>query len=259
MSVILLPMTRPPPWVPVLPGRLFAVAIGNDGSPVGRAGSDSRVVLPGIAGLRYTPDFLDSGEEATLVEQIDRNPWNGEMQRRVQHYGFRYDYRTRQTPASERARPLPGWARDVARRLCESEFLPEMPDQLIVNEYRGDQGIGRHRDSLCFADGIATVSLLESWEMVFRRLDGREAARTLRLERGSVAILTGESRYDWTHEIPKRWSEPSAAGPGGRRGGRTPRGRRLSLTFRRVLPAGVEFGSQPRPRRSLPLEGRVPR
>lgn len=251
-------MTRPPPAVPVPSGRLFAAAIGNDGSPVGRPGPDSRVVPAGIPGLHYTPDFLDADEEATVVERIDRNPWNGEMQRRVQHYGFRYDYRTRQTPASERARPLPGWARAVARRLCESGFLPELPDQLIVNEYRGDQGIGRHRDSLCFADGIATVSLLESWKMVFRRLDGREAARTLRLERGSVAVLAGEARYDWTHEIPKRWSEPSAAGPGGRRGGRTPRGRRLSLTFRRVLPAGVEFGSQSRPRRSLPLEGRVP-
>ena len=250
-----------PPGASVLPGRLFVAGRGNDGPPAGRPGPDARVVSPGIPGLRYAPDFLGADEEATVVERIDRNPWSEELRRRVQHYGFRYDYRTRQTPAVEQGRPLTGWARAIARRLCEGGFLPEMPDQLIVNEYRGNQGIGRHRDSLCFADGIATVSLLESWEMVFRRADGREAARAFRLERGSVAVLTGEARYDWTHEIPKRWSEP-APGHGGGGHGRTPRGRRLSLTFRRVLPAGWETGSspgsQPRPRRSLPLEGRVP-
>lgn len=251
-------MTRVSSGVPVEPGRLFAADLGNDAAPTGDPEAASRPALSGIPGLRYAPDFLDAGEEATVVERIDRNPWNEEMQRRVQHYGFRYDYRTRQTPAFEQGRPLTGWARAIARRLCEESFLSEMPDQLIVNEYRGNQGIGRHRDSLCFADGIATISLLESWEMVFRRSDGREAARSLRLERGSVAVLTGEARYDWTHEIPRRWSELSAVGQRGGRGGRTPRGRRLSLTFRRVLPAGVESGSQPRPRRSLPLEGRVP-
>ena len=48
---------------------------------------------------------------------------------------------------------------------------------------------------------------------------------TLRLDRRSAAILTGDARYRWTHEIPKRKNEP----------GRVARGRRLSLTFRKVL------------------------
>ena len=145
----------------------------------------------------------------------------------MQHYGWRYDYKARQVDASMRLGPLPEWATRLARKLVSSRLLADPPDQVIVNEYVGDQGISRHVDAeTSFADGIATISLLESWEMVFReRGEGRGRNVTLRLDRRSAAILTGDARYRWTHEIPKRKHEP----------GRVARGRRISLTFRKVL------------------------
>ena len=77
-----------------------------------------------------------------------------------------------------------------------------------------------------FADGIGTISLLESWEMVFRARGGERGRKvTQRLDRRSAAIMIGDARYRWTHEIPERKYEP----------GRVARGRRISLTFRRVL------------------------
>ena len=93
-------------------------------------------------------------------------------------------------------------------------------------------GISRHVDvETSFADGIATISLLESWEMVFREKKTRGRTVTQRLDRRSAAIMTGDARYRWTHEIPKRKHEP----------GRVERRRRISLTFRKVLtsPDGV--------------------
>ena len=62
--------------------------------------------------------------------------------------------------------------------------------------------------------------------MVFReRGEGRGRNVILRLDRRSAAVMTGDARYRWTHEIPKRKNEP----------GRVARGRRISLTFRKVL------------------------
>ena len=194
-----------------------------------------RAVRPepaGVPGLNYRSDFISEGEEKDLVTEIDRAGWSSELQRRVQHYGWRYDYKARRIDASMRIGPLPEWAAPLARRLVSSGLLTDLPDQVIVNEYVGDQGISRHVDvETSFADGIATISLLESWEMTFRERKKRGRKVTKRLDRRSAAIMTGDARYRWTHEIPKRKHEP----------GRVERRRRISLTFRKVLapPDGV--------------------
>lgn len=245
MSVIISGVPQLPPGVPVLPGRLFAVDHGRDEPPVDRSPSDSGLGIPGLA---YLPEFLDESEESRIVEEIDRSEWNTDLTRRVQHYGWTYDYRQREVADSMRLGDLPTWAATIAGRLVGAGLLAEMPDQVIVNEYLGNQGISRHRDHPRFADGIATVSLLESWEMVFRRRDEPQDRRAFVLERRSVAVMTGEARYEWTHEIPQRKSEP-VTGPGGERRGWRPRGRRLSLTFRQVLPdRAVRPDSPTRPR-----------
>ena len=194
-----------------------------------------------VPGLKYVPDFIDEREEKELVDVIDRADWSRELQRRVQHYGWRYDYKARQIDASMRIGLLPDWAVGLARRLVSEGLLTDPPDQVIVNEYKGDQGIAKHVDSENFADGIATISLLESWEMVFREKKKRGDKVTQRLDRRSAAIMTGDARYRWTHEIPKRKYEPRPAG-------RVERRRRISLTFRRVLapPDGVRAGGGPR-------------
>ena len=120
--------------------------------------------------------------------------------------------------------PLPDWACKLAHRLIAKELVHQLPDQVIVNEYIDTQGIRAHADSPSFADGIATISLLESWEMVFREKNAKRKVNQV-LDRRSVAIMNGDARYRWTHEIPNRKTEP----------GRVKRGRRISLTFRKVI------------------------
>lgn len=118
------------------------------------------------------------------------------------------------------ARPDMPVADALGSRLVEVGLLPEMPDQLIVNEYEGKKGISRHIDGRSFAEGIAMISLLETWEMNFRKA-GRKVP--VALARRSATIIRGEARSGWTHEIPKRKFEPSVA-PGGA-DSRSPSGR----------------------------------
>ena len=114
-----------------------------------------------------------------------------------------------------------------------------MPDQVIINEYRAGQGIAAHIDvPASFADGIATISLLESWEMVFHApVRSREARKVPQLlERRSVAVMRGAARWKWKHEIVGRNSDPPVDGIGKQRRRRQ---RRISLTFRKVRLAAV--------------------
>ncbi len=188
----------------------------------------------GIPGLIYKPGFITDEDEAKLVALIDEAEWSTELQRRVQHYGWRYDYTQRQIDESMRAGELPAWARRIAQRLADEGWMKDLPDQVIVNEYCGNQGISRHIDQpQIFAEHVATISLLETWGMVFRHSASKRKVE-IPLERRSVAVLTGDARYKWTHEIPKRKNELRMDQQGKRR--RVARSRRISLTFRRTRP-----------------------
>jgi alkylated DNA repair dioxygenase AlkB len=173
-----------------------------------------------VPGLRYTAEWITADEELALLAAVDAAPWSTELRRRVQHYGMRYDYTSRAVAARERT-PLPDWAVALGARLTFE------PDQVIVNEYLPGQGISAHTDCVpCFGPEVAAVSLGSACTMEFAhdglRVDVPLAAR-------SLCLMTGPARYEWRHAIAARKSDPS---PGG---GRTPRGRRVSVTFRTVL------------------------
>ena len=191
-----------------------------------------QIESPDIPGLIYVPDFLRPDEEKNLVSVIEGCDWDADLiRRRVQQYGWKYNYKTREIDLSMHLGPLPNWAYVIAQRLVSAKLLHDFPDQVIVNEYVGEQGIRSHIDrESSFGDGIVMISLLESWEMIFREKRDIKNARKVPhlLERRSAAIMTGDARYLWTHEIPSRKYEPSE-------GGKIMRGRRISLTFRKVL------------------------
>lgn len=176
-------------------------------------------------GLSTIPDFISSDEELALLAEVDRGGWLPDLSRRVQHYGWKYDYKARKVESSSYMGPLPGWAADLAERLLRHGLVRELPDQVIVNEYVASQGIAKHIDCpSCFRGPVVTISLGESWAMLFRSPDGVQKIERV-LQRGSAVVLDGEVRERWTHEIPKRKKE-----------GAILRGRRVSLTFRKVNP-----------------------
>lgn len=180
-----------------------------------------------VAGLCYFPGFLSEEEQSAMVRSIDDHSWRNDLERRVQHYGWRYDYRARTVASEMRLGPLPDWLGRVAHRLyAETGLFDRAPDQAIVNEYEPGQGIALHVDRDCFGPAVATVSLGDDWEMKLRPVGGeRKDDRLLMLARGSVLVMTGEARFRWMHGIDRRKTED---------GGKRRRQRRLSLTFRTV-------------------------
>ena len=189
-----------------------------------------------IPGLTYRPDFINEEHEQRLIDWIDRQKWSSDLSRRVQHYGWRYDYKARKMDSSMQLGPLPKVLAVLAQRLIHQQLVLEMPDQVIVNEYKAGQGISPHIDATnSFADGVAMISLLESWEMAFHAPGSKGGKRSKvprLLERRSVAILHGDARWKWKHEIVKRKSDPYVDGTGKQR--KRFRKRRISLTFRKV-------------------------
>ncbi len=43
----------------------------------------------------YQSGFISAEEKKALIDVIDRQHWAKDLRRRVQHYGYRYDYKER--------------------------------------------------------------------------------------------------------------------------------------------------------------------
>lgn len=180
--------------------------------------------IPGLVVMR---DFVTKEQEIDLLQTIDTQPWQHDLKRRVQHYGYRYDYQARAVTRHSYLGPLPPWGSDIAQRLIKDGHFDDLPDQMIVNEYLPGQGISAHIDCVpCFGPVVASLSLGSACVMIFRHPKHHQKFDIV-LPQRSLAILTGPARYEWTHEIPARKSDII-------NGSRIPRDRRVSLTFRIV-------------------------
>ena len=164
----------------------------------------------------------------------DDSPWLDDLSRRVQHFGYKYDYSNRRLDATARIGPLPDWLIELARQVrgaasAEPRRLldPHRPFvQAIVNEYLPGQGIAPHIDRDCFGPVVATVSLGSAINMDFR-CDATGHEYVQRLEPRSLVLLHGAARSEWRHGIAKRQTDAWG-------GHKTQRQRRISITFRAI-------------------------
>jgi alkylated DNA repair dioxygenase AlkB len=181
-----------------------------------------------IPGLQYIPNYLTADEQDNLMTLINQQTWLTDLKRRVQHYGYRYDYKTRKVHENFYLGPLPEWLNPLAERLYADGHIADVPDQAIINEYEPGQGIARHVDCIpCFGDTIISLSLGSACMMVYTEIATRREVPIL-LMPGSLVVMEGESRYEWMHAIPSRKSDVL-------NGQVIKRGRRISVTFRKVL------------------------
>jgi alkylated DNA repair dioxygenase AlkB len=179
-------------------------------------------------GIKYVPNFITADLANFLISQLDLANWSNDLKRRVQQFGYLYDYRARRVLAESHLGPLPEWLEPVARTVGSAVNSSNVPDQVIANEYLPGQGISAHIDcEPCFGPVVASLSLLSHCEMVFRSTDPG-AKVSIILEPRSLIVLSDEGRYQWTHEIPARKSDTI-------NGQRQKRHRRVSLTFREML------------------------
>ncbi|KPH15019.1 alpha-ketoglutarate-dependent dioxygenase AlkB [Chryseobacterium sp. MEBOG06] len=178
-----------------------------------------------ITGLAYQDDFLSIEEESLIVSEIDNAIWDTNLKRRVQHYGYIYDYKKKNIDQDLKIGKLPDWLISLEGKIKKNFNLKNSFDQVIINEYEPGQGISNHIDCIpCFEDIIISVSLLSSCVMQFSK---DQEKHELLLNPRSILLLNGDARYNWKHGIKAvkndKWLNTII-----------PRERRISITFRKI-------------------------
>lgn len=125
---------------------------------------------------------------------------------------------------------IPAWLDKILEKITTEKLMPVLPDQLIINEYLPGQGITDHIDcEPCFGDTILSISLGSSIGMNFTDTNTNEKIPLI-LNAKSAIILSDDVRYRWKHGIQSKKSDMI-------NGMKILRGRRISLTFRKVIVA----------------------
>jgi len=110
-----------------------------------------------------------------------------------------------------------------------SQNLGQYFDQLTINEYQPGSGIPPHTDSHApFEEPLISISLFSDIVILFRNPLTSEEINVL-IPARSAFVMTGESRYLWTHAINTRKIDRTESGLSFRR-------RRVSLTYRKSRP-----------------------
>lgn len=190
---------------------------------------DEHPKVPTIPGLQYIPEYLTERQESWLIGTIEKGEWLSDLQRKVQHFGYRYSYKLGDKNLYP-ANPFPEWAKRLGRKLREDGIFEEIPDQLIINDYQPGQGIAHHIDrEELFGDKIVSISLLSPYVMEFLKKKTKETRDKMKilLEPRSALVISGEARHEWLHGIPGKLTDEFE-------GEKWKRGRRISLTFRNV-------------------------
>lgn len=181
-----------------------------------------------ISGLTHVPNYIDLDQQNQLIDVIDQQQWSIKLKRRVQHYGYRYDYKNGLLASASYLGALPDWAENIARKLLRDGLTQNAFDQLVVNEYQPGQGITPHVDCIpCFGATIISLSLGSSCVMDFTHPQTEEKVAIL-LSPGDLVVMQGEARYSWQHSIAPRKKDSY-------KGQELHRTRRISMTFREVL------------------------
>jgi alkylated DNA repair dioxygenase AlkB len=169
------------------------------------------VDLPG--GFRYLDDFITVEEEASLASEIGRIEFSTfEMRgvvarRRVAFFGRSYDSGRTSTP------PMPPFLLPWRDKIAVwAGVEADAFAMALINEYAPGAPIGWHRDAPPYGV-VAGLSLLSPCTMKLRPYvqpgahqrgagERRIATHSIRLERRSVYLMSGEARSAYEHHIP---------------------------------------------------------
>ncbi|KAK4031234.1 alkylated DNA repair protein alkB 8 [Parachaetomium inaequale] len=223
-------------------------------------------------GLMLIRDFITAAEEAAMIEAFHaRDPLKeGDMKpkkRISQHFGHHFDYTT--FGASEtHFTPVPLYITSFLPRLPIQSYLP---DQFTVQYYPPGSGIPPHVDThSMFGEALYSLSFGSAVPMQFR-MSGPNDARKMRLPKRSaqtdntesttslalseqshkpdeeqtptwelllparsLLLMTGPSRYGYTHAIRPRKTDVINGSTVQRQG-------RYSITMRSIR-RGIEIG-----------------
>ncbi|XP_011311375.1 alkylated DNA repair protein alkB homolog 8 [Fopius arisanus] len=183
-------------------------------------------------GLRVIEDFITPEQETLLLEKVD---WSEEdssselKHRKVKHFGFEFRYDTNRVDPDDPISPIPEEFTFLQKLFGNHHCGQFIYDQLTINRYLPGQGIPPHIDThSVFEDPILSLSLGSACVMDFRK---KEKKIGILLPPRSLLVMSGESRYTWSHGICPRHSDIVSEDNGMTT---RPRGIRTSFTFRKV-------------------------
>ena len=209
--------------------QLDLFSLTNQQSPLPQPSPSNAEAIEAIGGFKYIEDYISESQHEWLLGLIDTNQWLKDLRRRVQHYGFKYDYKARKVNRDMRIGQLPKWLQKLGQKLYADGHMPAEPDQVIINEYEPGQGISSHIDcEPCFANMIVSLSLGSGCIMDFTNKRNKTKKIPIWLAPKSIIVLRDEARYEWLHGIAPRKSDTWACQTYERQ-------RRVSLTFRKVI------------------------
>ena len=184
-----------------------------------------------VSGLYYLEKVIYNSDD--IINSLDEEEWisvtDSSKSRRVQHYGWKYDYKARKV--THRLDDIPKFLDGLKFGLeskCRILGLIDEKytfDQCIINEYYPGQGISEHTDAKDYDKVIGCYTLGSGATMRFKK-DGK--IESLYVKEDSLYIMSGESRYDWKHEMTSHMTDIVD-------GHKIARDRRISVTFRRVI------------------------
>ncbi|CAK0832187.1 unnamed protein product [Prorocentrum cordatum] len=139
-------------------------------------------------------------------------------------------------------------------------------NQVQANEYLRDSGIGTHVEDPAAGPAFATLSLLRPAQLTLQRAprgrplraaerDAQDCVKVL-MEPRSLLVLSGESRHAFAHAVRRTRLVPLRGGAVLRRGEDY---RRVSLTFRAILPHECSQERRDLPAGAVPFELRPSR
>lgn len=156
-----------------------------------------------VPGLFAQNDIITPETEIEIIQWLDKQTWSDALSRRTQHYGYEYQYNT---TTLQKSKEFQGPLEAIRQFLIDNKIMNRV-DQCIVNEYYKAQGIGKHIDGKrgnnpnIFGPIIISISLGEDTNIIYSRNNLKEEVY---VPRRSLLVMSGDSRYEWTHEIPRR-------------------------------------------------------
>jgi len=235
-----------------------------------------------IPGLHLVPDYVSEDEENALVAVLTgpQAPWappqkvtshEGSIKRRVQHYGYVFDYQTAnvlrdRSVVGADCPPMPavgvpdigskeleqlirehvdqgrGWDvfGGIVERIRRTEvrcdgmnILCSDINQLTVNEYNPGVGIGSHIDTVtAFGDDLLSLSLSSDTVMEFRQVSTEEGEQPRR----KLVFLPRRSLLFMAGDARYKWEHMIVSRMTDTHCGKIiRRGKRISLTLRTAL------------------------
>jgi alkylated DNA repair dioxygenase AlkB len=173
-----------------------------------------------IPGLEVVHEYVSEREEAFLLEKINSQEWSTILSRRVQHYGYEYNYRG---GPMKKTTPTPDWLFNLCRNIRKDA------DQVIINEYKQGQGINPHVDHIGNFDGkVIGLCLGSGTTMIFDPCDNSIESVDVYLPARTLYTMEGDARYKWKHSIVGRKYDKDEEG------NKVERGTRVSITLRKT-------------------------